>query len=96
MVFSNPYSPCRFKGRERERDAPTLSPMDAENGYMLKGNFYWRDPFLTSMIMGGRVNSLHPRSPQIVYCLVGEYCLNVGRFRNYHELSIICTDTCLL
>ena len=22
----------------------------------LKGHYYWRDPFLTSMIMGGRVN----------------------------------------
>ena len=25
--------------------------MEVENGYMLKGNYYWRDPFLTSMIM---------------------------------------------
>ena len=28
--------------------------MDMENGYS-KGNYYWRDPFLTSMIMGGSV-----------------------------------------
>ena len=25
----------------------------------LKGNYYWRDTFLASMIMGGRVNQLH-------------------------------------
>ncbi len=27
----------------------------------LKGNYYWRDPFLTSMIMGGSVNIGKPR-----------------------------------
>ena len=34
--------------------------MEVENSYnyiyiYLKGNYYWRDPYLTSMIMGGRV-----------------------------------------
>ena len=29
----------------------------------LKGKYYWRDPFLTSMIMGGRVSTLES-SPQ--------------------------------
>ena len=38
----------------------TLSPiiMEVENGYIrlyLKGNYYWRDSFLTSMIMGESV-----------------------------------------
>ena len=35
----------------------TLSPiiMEVENILYLKGNYYWRDPFLTSMIMGGSV-----------------------------------------
>ena len=29
--------------------------MELENTLNLKGNYYWRDPFLTSMIMGGSV-----------------------------------------
>ena len=34
-----------------------LSPIiiEVENGYILKGNYYWRDPFFTSMFIGGRV-----------------------------------------
>ena len=35
----------------------TLSPriMDVEKWLCLKGNYYWKDPFLISMIMGGSV-----------------------------------------
>ena len=29
--------------------------MQVENGYIWKPNYYWRDPFLTSMITGGSV-----------------------------------------
>ena len=34
----------------------------SEKWLYLKGNYYWRDPFLTSMIMGGKIKdpAFHP------------------------------------
>ncbi len=37
------------------KDLPFLHNHGSGQLPQMKGNYYWRDPFLTSMIMGGRV-----------------------------------------
>ena len=36
-------------------DYPSSHNHGSEKWLYLKGNYYWRDPFFTSMFMGGRV-----------------------------------------
>ena len=44
----------------------------------LKGNYYWRDPFLTSMIMGGSVNNLPVGFETNAYNMVPFYVIYRG------------------
>ena len=66
--------------------------MEVENDPKWRGNYYWREPFFTSMIMGGRVEAVKiTRVDRGVVFFVHEHIhLTFLRFwENTHNKGII-------
>ena len=64
-----------------EQNHSTLSPIIMVQWKMagyLKGSYYWRDPFFTSMIMGGRVTCYKLPDVKENHCVTSRYNPTLG------------------